>query len=106
MAYQQMLAIVLKKEALAANIYRMVILCKPLAQEAVPGQFLHILPKGSTLRRPISICEIDPSAGTLTIVFEVKGEGTRTIADLFPGNTIDAIPPCLHWHNIMENVRR
>ncbi len=105
MAYQQMLAIVLKKEALAANIYRMVILCKPLAQEAVPGQFLHILPKGSTLRRPISICGIDPSAGTLTIVFEVKGEGTRTIADLFPGNTIDVLGPLGHGFQLLTEAQ-
>lgn len=106
MAYQQMLAPVLKKEALAAGIYRMVISCQPLAETAVPGQFIHILPTGGTLRRPISICEIDPQAGTLTIVFEVKGEGTRAIAALCPGNTMDVLGPLGHGFTLLPQAKR
>ena len=69
MAYEQMLAPVLEKQALEKNIYRMVLQCRSIAQKAEPGQFVHLLPTGCTLRRPISICEINKSAGTLTIVF-------------------------------------
>ncbi len=105
MAYRQMLVPVLKKEALAAHIVRMVISCKPLAEAAVPGQFLHILPQGNTLRRPISICEIDKQAGTLTIVFEVKGEGTRVIADLCPGNTMDVFGPLGHGFTLLPEAK-
>ena len=56
MAYQQMQAPILKQEALAAHIFRIVLHCPSLAAAAVPGQFVHILPLGFTLRRPISIC--------------------------------------------------
>ena len=56
MAYTQMLAPVLEKQALAKNIYRMVLSCRAIAEAAVPGQFVHLLPAGCTLRRPISIC--------------------------------------------------
>ena len=71
MAYEQMLAPVLEKQALAKNIYRMVLQCRSIAQKAEPGQFVHLLPTGCTLRRPISICEINKSAGTLTIVLSL-----------------------------------
>lgn len=106
MAYQQIFAPVLQKEALAANIYRIVFSCKDLANEALPGQFLHILPPGGTLRRPISICEINRKEGTLTIVFEVKGEGTRAIANLFPGNTIDVLGPLGHGFTLLPKAKR
>ena len=70
MAYQQMQAPILKQEALAAHIFRIVLHCPSLAATAAPGQFVHILPLGFTLRRPISICEINKENGTLTIVLK------------------------------------
>ena len=82
MAYEQMLVPVLEKQALAKNIYRMVLQCRSIAQQAACGQFVHLLPVGCTLRRPISICEINKAAGTLTIVFEVKGTGTDALANV------------------------
>ncbi len=45
MAYEQMLAPVLEKQALAKNIYRMVLQCRSIAQKAEPGQFVHLLPQ-------------------------------------------------------------
>ncbi|MCD8220019.1 MAG: dihydroorotate dehydrogenase electron transfer subunit [Ruminococcus sp.] len=93
MSYLQTLAPILKKESLAANIYRFVLSCPSLVESAVPGQFIHILPPSLSLRRPISICEIDQKRGTLTIVFEVKGEGTRKLSELSVGNTMDVLGP-------------
>jgi dihydroorotate dehydrogenase electron transfer subunit len=84
----------------------MVLSCKEIAQVASPGQFVHILPPGSTLRRPISICEIDKKAGTLTIVFEVKGEGTRQLSDLTFGNTMDVLGPLGHGFTILPEAKK
>lgn len=106
MSYQQIAAPILKKEAIAANIYRFVILCKDLAKTAVPGQFVHILPKGSTLRRPISICEIDAEQETLTIVFEVKGEGTKNISQQNPGETMDVLGPLGHGFTLLPDAKK
>lgn len=106
MAYTQMFAPVLEKKALACNIIQMKILCPEIAKEAKPGQFLHILPTGFTLRRPISICSIDQTNGTLTIVFEIKAEGTNQIANLVPGNTMDVLGPLGHGFTILPNAKK
>ena len=71
---------VLEKKILAKNMVQYVILCPEIAAAAQPGQFVHILPVGHTLRRPISLCGIDKEKGTICIVFELKGSGTETLA--------------------------
>ena len=71
---------VLEKKILAKNMVQYVILCPEIAAAAQPGQFIHILPVGHTLRRPISLCGIDKEKGTICIVFELKGSGTETLA--------------------------
>ena len=68
---------VISMTQLTAAAWSMVIGCPEIAQKAQPGQFVNLLPEGGfTLRRPISICGIDKAAGTLRIVFEVRGKGT------------------------------
>ena len=105
MAYEQMLAPVLEKQALAKNIYRMVLQCRSIAQQAVPGQFVHLLPAGYTLRRPISICEINQTAGTLTIVFEVKGSGTDALANVRVGENLDILGPLGRGFTILPDAK-
>ena len=105
MAYEQMLVPVLEKQALAKNIYRMVLQCRSIAQQAACGQFVHLLPVGCTLRRPISICEINKAAGTLTIVFEVKGTGTDALANVRVGENVDILGPLGHGFTILPEAK-
>ncbi|MDP4153307.1 MAG: dihydroorotate dehydrogenase electron transfer subunit, partial [Bacillota bacterium] len=46
---------------------------------------------GVLLRRPISVCEI--GSDFLSIVFEIKGEGTRYLSGKKPGDTLDVLGP-------------
>ena len=59
-----------------------------------PGQFVHIkCGDGFLLRRPISVCscqEDDPD-DLLTIVFEVRGEGTDWLAQREVGESLDVL---------------
>lgn len=105
MSYQQTLAPILKKNALAANIFRFVISCPSIAKAAVPGQFVHILPSGCTLRRPISISEIDAQQGTLTLVFEAKGEGTKELSELSPCDTMNVLGPLGHGFTLLPEAK-
>lgn len=89
-----------KKNALAKDIFSIVILCPEVAQVAVPGQFVHILPESFTLRRPISICDIDKEKGTLRIVFIVKGDGTKLIAAINVGSLIVCLAPLGHGFTV------
>ena len=84
---------IVKKKALAADIYSFTVYCPEAAQLAKCGQFVHILAPGFTLRRPISICEIDRENGTLRVVFVIKGKGTAAIARLNEGDMLDMIAP-------------
>ena len=100
MKYTQGQFIIRAKEAIARNIYSFTIACPEVAAVTAPGQFVHIRANGFTLRRPISICGIDPEAGTLRIVFEIRGRGTEEIARLNKGDLIDMLAPLGHGFTV------
>ncbi len=83
----------IRKKALAENIYSFTIDCPDAARLAQCGQFVHIRVDGFTLRRPVSISEIDRRNGTITIVFVIKGHGTEALARLNEGDDVDMIAP-------------
>lgn len=88
---------IVSMEQISAAAWSMVIACPEIAQKAQPGQFVDLLPAGDfTLRRPISICGIDKDAGTLRIVFEVRGKGTKALAALRAGDTVNMLAPLGH----------
>ena len=85
------------------TVWSMVIDCPAVTAKAQEGQFVHLLPDGNyVLRRPISICEIDRKAGTLRLVFEVRGEGTKTLSQVRAGDTIDLLGPLGHGFTLLE----
>ncbi len=64
-----------------------------IAATARPGQFLYVLAEGHTLRRPISIASIDREQSTVTILFKIIGSGTKHLADMEAGMTLDVVGP-------------
>ena len=63
-----------------------------MAREARPGQFVNIkCGEGLLLRRPISICDVEGEC--LTVVFQVKGEGTRWLSQCQAGEKLDVLGP-------------
>ena len=97
---------IIKKENLAKNCYSFTVLCPEIAVAAQAGQFAHIRVDGFSLRRPISICEIDREAGTVRRVFEIRGEGTRVMADLNENSLIDLIAPLGRGFTLLEPDRK
>ncbi len=96
---------IIQKQALAKDVYSLTVHCPEIAQLAQPGQFVHILPKGFGLRRPISIAGIDKKAGTLRIVFVIKHKGTQAIADLNQGDMLDMIAPLGHGFTLLPDAQ-
>ena len=96
---------IIQKQAVAKDTYSFTVLCPEIAELACPGQFVHILPKGFGLRRPISIAGIDKKSGTLRIVFVIKHQGTQAIADLNQGDYLDIIGPLGHGFTLMSDVQ-
>ena len=63
-------------------------------QVSMPGQFVHVKCGHSRLlRRPISVCTCysDEPSDLLTIVFEVRGEGTDWLARRPVGHSLDVL---------------
>lgn len=96
---------VIEKFAISAGIYSYQILCPEVAEIAVPGQFVHVKIDGFTLRRPISICEIDHKNGSLRIVFEIRGQGTAKLTDINVGDNIDMIAPLGNGFGLPDNIK-
>lgn len=90
---------IINVEQIAPGIFKMVIFSPYTAENAKPGQFVNIKCKeglDAYLRRPISICEINRDEKTITIVFQVKGKGTKFLSEKKTGDIIDMIAP-LGW---------
>lgn len=85
---------VLEQKNLAEGVYSMVLSTKA-AEYAIPGQFISIFSNNGSklLPRPISICEIDKSAGTLRVVYRVVGEGTTEFSKLTAGDEVEVMGP-------------
>ena len=81
------------KTQIANGIFDYTVLVSDIAHTVKPGQFVHILPKGFTLRRPISICDINLEKKAMRLIFEVRGEGTRELSKLDVGQSFDMIAP-------------
>lgn len=68
----------------------MMILEGATEQFTAPGQFVNIAIPGFTLRRPISVCDIE--GDYLTIVYDVVGHGTEALSEMHAGATLDMLP--------------
>ena len=86
-------SVIKSKTNSAKGIYDIWVDCPKLAEEAKPGQFVDVKCDGFTLRRPISICEIDVKNGGIRLVFEVRGEGTAWLAEKNAGDSVDLLGP-------------
>ncbi len=95
-----------KKQNIAINCYDFTIECPEIAKIAQAGQFAHVKVNGFTLRRPISICEVDRENGTIRIVFEVRGEGTKVMADLNVNTLIDIIAPLGKGFSLLDKSKK
>ena len=100
--YKQGLYPIIKKTAIARGVFDITVLCPEAAALAGPGQFAQLLAPGFFLRRPISICGIDKQAGTLRMVFEVRGRGTEALSQLNVGDNLDMIAPLGHGFTVTE----
>ena len=84
--------------ALNGNTYWMTLEVGNMVEELGlhAGQFLHVAcGEANLLRRPISVALVQAGAphDTAALIFEVKGEGTRWLAQRQVGDTVDVLGP-------------
>ncbi|WP_088050107.1 dihydroorotate dehydrogenase electron transfer subunit [Virgibacillus dakarensis] len=92
-------------EEIALETVEMVLENAYIAGNAKPGQFLHLQVEGHTLRRPISIADVDQEKELVVILFKRIGTGTKQLAAYRPGMTIDAIGPNGNGFPYMETMK-
>lgn len=84
---------VIRVEKIALDTVEMMLEDTYISQQAVPGQFIYIALPGFTLRRPISIADINKEKNQLTILFKILGIGTARLAEMEAGKVLDVIGP-------------
>lgn len=78
---------ILKKAQLSENIFLMDVEAGRVAKACLPGQFVIVRMDEEAERIPLTICDYDRQKGTVTIVFQTVGAGTRMMAGLEEGDS-------------------
>ena len=93
---KQELMTIVRQQEIAKDIFELVLTGELVKTMKMPGQFINVGlsgAKGTLLRRPISICEIDEGRLELTILYRAGGLGTRYLSMLGAGAVVDILGP-------------
>ena len=91
-----MKAEIIDNARIRGDYFKLVFSAPEMAERAAAGHFTHIRidrRQDRILRRPFSIHDTDPAAGTVTVVYKVVGRGTAVLSELPSGTGIDALGP-------------
>ena len=80
---------ILKAEKLADKIYLMVVEAPRVARACEPGEFVIVKMGEEGERIPLTICDFDRQAGTITIVFQTVGASTERMVSLQEGDAFE-----------------
>lgn len=103
MKYDIRKLVLISNENIAEGIYDMRLEYGDGGIPVACGQFAHVYVPGKSLRRPISVC--DARDGVLRLVYQVKGEGTKIMSQMKPGETVDVLAPLGNGFNIEKGKR-
>lgn len=78
---------ILNAEKLSANVFLMDVEAPRVAKHCLPGQFVIVKMDEVGERIPLTICDYDREAGTITIVFQEVGASTTKMAYLKEGDS-------------------
>lgn len=100
---------VLSNQWVNAEYKHLTLEAPPVALTARPGQFFHIAcPATATdspyLRRPMSVYRVDRAASRVEFLYKVQGAGTRGLATLEPGDSLDVMGPLGQGFSLPEQA--
>ncbi|HHT24359.1 MAG TPA: sulfide/dihydroorotate dehydrogenase-like FAD/NAD-binding protein, partial [Clostridiaceae bacterium] len=79
---------IIRKEKLNENVFRMAIEAPLIAAKGKAGQFIMFRVDELGERIPLTIAGTNEDDGTVEIIFQVAGKGTRVLANKEEGETI------------------
>ena len=77
---------VISNEVLTDNVHRLVVTAPRIAKSRKPGQFVIVHSDDDAERIPLTIADADGDSGTITLIIQAVGEGTRRIVSIAPGD--------------------
>lgn len=88
-----------------AGLYDMLVECPEIASNAKPGQIVHIsCGEGTTLRRPISICET-VDGKYIRLCYDLRGKGTKWMSERQKGDRVSLLGALGHGFTVYQNKR-
>jgi len=81
---------ILNKTPLTENAARIDVDAPLVAKKALPGQFIMLRAGEHSERMPFTIHDADPEKGSVAIVYQVVGAGTRELDQLKAGDQLNA----------------
>lgn len=95
-----------KKEKLSNSIYLMDVKAPRVAKNCYPGQFVIVKMDEKGERIPLTICDYDREAGTVSIVFQAIGSSTQLMATFEEGEAFrDFTGPLGHRSELIDMPR-
>jgi ferredoxin/flavodoxin---NADP+ reductase len=79
---------IVKKERLSADLIRMTLDAREIAEARKAGQFIVLRINEEGERIPLTIADADPKAGTVTIIFQEVGKSTKLLGSMNQGDNI------------------
>ena len=79
---------IVEKTPLNPTVTKMVIEAPIVKKKAQAGQFIIVRAKDDSERIPLTVADYDREAGTVTIIFQIVGEGTMELNTLNAGESV------------------
>lgn len=80
---------IVAKTRLFGNAAKLEIFSPLIAKKAQPGQFIILRAKETSERIPLTIHDVNPEAGTVSVVYQVVGAGTMELDSLLSGESLN-----------------
>ena len=97
---------IVEKKYLSSSIVLMKVEAPRLARSAKPGQFLIVRTGELGERIPLTVCDFDADAGTVTIVIQIVGASSRKICNLEQGDSFTDVAGPLGRPSEFMNVEK
>ncbi len=95
---------VVSKRALAEEIYRLEVEAPRIAQKRKAGQFVIVRGTADGERLPLTICDADPDAGTITLIIQTVGASSHQVCAIEEGEALHDVAGPLGKPTDIEKV--
>ena len=88
-------AVLVERRVLSSDAYLLYFEAPSLPTTSLPGQFAMVRTPGEglLLRRPYSICSVEPDSQRFSLLVKVVGQGTQVLAELPLGGGVHCLGP-------------